>query len=173
MKNLKSPTSNKKILNEKKPKNKFVTSYLKKSINILNILDHSSIEKTATVVATVRRQGGRLFICGSGGGAGHASHAINEFRKLAGIESYCPSDNVIELTARINDEGWENSYAEWLVASRINKNDGLLVYSVGGGCRLRKVSMNLVHVMMLAKKSNCLRHHGSRWEGRQKNWRMC
>jgi hypothetical protein len=90
---------NKKSTKLKKPTNKFVTTYLKESINTLNSLGHSSIEKTAKVLATVRRQGERLFICGSGGGAGHASHTVNDFRKLAGIESYCPSDNVSELTA--------------------------------------------------------------------------
>ena len=111
------------------------------------------MKRPAKVLATVRRQGGRLFICGSGGGAGHASHAVNNFRKLAGIESYCPSDNVSELTARINDEGRENSYADWLVARRISKNNGLLVFSVGGGCRLRKASMNLVHAMMSKRKA--------------------
>lgn len=137
---------------QKQNKSSFTSIYLNECIRILNCLDIDPINNATRLLEKIRRRGGRLFICGSGGGAGHASHAVNDFRKLAGIESYCPSDNVSELTARINDEGWDNSYADWLVASRINKKDSLLVFSVGGGCRKRKISMNLVHAMMLAKE---------------------
>jgi len=134
-----------------KSRQRFVPNYLQESIQILRGLDPQPIEACVALLAGIRRRGGRLFILGSGGGAGHASHAVNDFRKLAGMEAYCPSDNVSELTARINDEGWENSYADWLKASRLNGKDGLLVFSVGGGCRKRKISMNLVRAMALAK----------------------
>jgi D-sedoheptulose 7-phosphate isomerase len=130
----------------------FAFFYIRESAEILQRLEPHSIEAGARLLAGIRRRKGRLFILGSGGGAGHASHAVNDFRKIAGIESYCPSDNVSELTARINDEGWENSYADWLQASRIGRKDGLLVFSVGGGCRKRKISLNLVRAMELARK---------------------
>ena len=130
----------------------FTKLYIRESAEILHQLETHTIEACARLLAGIRRRKGRLFILGSGGGAGHASHAVNDFRKLAGIEAYCPSDNVSELTARINDEGWENSYADWLKASRLNRKDGLLVFSVGGGCRKRGISMNLVKAMELARK---------------------
>lgn len=136
----------------KENKCNFVSAYLKECITILSSLNLRSIENAVGMLKKTRRQKGRLFICGSGGGAGHASHAVNDFRKLAKIESYCPSDNVSELTARINDEGWDVCYADWLKASRINRNDVVLIFSVGGGCRKRKLSMNLVRAMELAKK---------------------
>jgi D-sedoheptulose 7-phosphate isomerase len=102
-------------------------------------------------LARVRARAGRLFILGVGGGAGHASHAVNDFRKLCGIESYAPSDNASELTARINDEGWETSYSAWLEVSRMSRADALLVFSVGGGSREHRVSINLVAAMEAAK----------------------
>jgi D-sedoheptulose 7-phosphate isomerase len=95
-------------------------------------------------IATVRERGGRLFILGVGGGAGHASHAVNDFRKLCRLESYAPTDNVSELTARTNDDGWETSFTAWLEVSRLSARDGLLVFSVGGGSREHGVSLNLV-----------------------------
>jgi D-sedoheptulose 7-phosphate isomerase len=104
-----------------------------------------------TGLAAVRERGGRLFILGVGGGAGHASHAVNDFRKLCGIESYAPTDNVSELTARTNDEGWETSFSAWLEVSRLSRADALLVFSVGGGSREHRVSVNLVHAMETAK----------------------
>jgi D-sedoheptulose 7-phosphate isomerase len=99
----------------------------------------------------VRERDGRLFLLGVGGGAGHASHAVNDFRKLCAIESYAPSDNVSELTARVNDDGWETAYSEWLKISRLNADDAILVLSVGGGSREHNVSVNLVNAIELAQ----------------------
>ncbi len=130
----------------------FVKKYLKQSIEIIQSLDHAAIDAMATGIASVKARGGRLFIVGSGGGAGHASHAVNDFRKIVGIESYTPTDNVSELTARINDEGWDTSYSNWLKMSRMNKADGLLVFSVGGGDLEKSVSVNLVRCIQLAKE---------------------
>jgi D-sedoheptulose 7-phosphate isomerase len=109
------------------------------------------VDAIARGLAAVRDRGGRLFILGVGGGAGHASHAVNDFRKLAGIESYAPTDNVSELTARTNDDGWETAYSAWLEVSRLAGADALLVFSVGGGSREHHVSVNLVRAMELAK----------------------
>ena len=103
-------------------------------------------------LADTRSRGGRLFILGVGGGAGNASHAVNDFRKLCGIESYAATDNVSELTARINDEGWETAYSEWLRASRLDARDAVLVFSVGGGSRERGISTSLVAALELAKQ---------------------
>jgi D-sedoheptulose 7-phosphate isomerase len=100
----------------------------------------------------MRERGGRLFVLGVGGGAGHASHAVNDFRKLCLIESYAPTDNVSELTARINDDGWDTSFSGWLAVSRLGERDALLVFSVGGGSRERGVSMNLVRAIEYAKE---------------------
>jgi D-sedoheptulose 7-phosphate isomerase len=105
------------------------------------------VDDMARGLAQVRERGGRLFILGVGGGAGHASHAVNDFRKLCLMEAYAPSDNVSELTARTNDDGWESSYANWLEVSRLSERDGLLVFSVGGGSRERNVSVNLVNAI--------------------------
>jgi D-sedoheptulose 7-phosphate isomerase len=102
-------------------------------------------------LATVRSRGGRLFILGVGGSAGHAGHAVNDFRKICGFEAYAPTDNVSELTARINDDGWDTSFSEWLKGSRLNMKDGILVFSVGGGNREKNVSMNLVRAMELCQ----------------------
>src|SRR5947209_7786715 len=98
-------------------------------------------------LAALRERGGRLFIVGVGGGAGHASHAVNDFRKLCLIESYAPTDNVSELTARTNDDGWETSFVEWLGISKLSERDGLLVFSVGGGSREHNVSVNVVNAI--------------------------
>lgn len=130
----------------------FIAKYFQNCISILTKINKLSIEKTILILIKVRKNSGRLFILGSGGGAGHASHAVNDFRKIAGLESYCPSDNVSELTARINDEGWENCYADWLQASRLNQRDCILIFSVGGGCKRKNVSINLVKAMVQAKK---------------------
>src|SRR4051812_49854371 len=111
----------------------FSESYLREVSEIARALDAAVLDRIAAELAAVRERGGRLFILGAGGGAGHASHAVNDFRKICDFESYCPSDNVSELTARINDEGWDVSYANWLRGSRLSARDGLLVFSVGGG----------------------------------------
>lgn len=130
----------------------FVEKFLRQSVELINGLDRGQIDAMAHGIAAVRARGGRLFIIGSGGGAGHASHAVNDFRKIVGIESYTPTDNVSELTARINDEGWDTSYSNWLKASRFNGKDGLLVFSVGGGDLEKSVSVNLVRCIQLAKE---------------------
>jgi D-sedoheptulose 7-phosphate isomerase len=127
----------------------FVQTYLKESAELIEKLDRASIEAVATGLASVREKG-RLFILGVGGSAGHASHAVNDFRKLCGFEAYTPTDNVSELTARVNDEGWDTSFVEWLRGSRIRAGDGVLVFSVGGGHREKNVSVNLVRALELA-----------------------
>ena len=126
--------------------------YLAEATKIIDRLDTQIVEDIAELLLTVRERGGRLFFLGSGGGAGHASHAVNDFRKIAGIESYAPTDNVSELTARVNDEGWESCYAEWLKGSRLNKNDAIFVFSVGGGSLEHNVSPNLIRAVERAKE---------------------
>jgi D-sedoheptulose 7-phosphate isomerase len=129
--------------------------YLAAAADIAHAIDPRQLDAMARGVARVRERGGRLFILGVGGGAGHASHAVNDFRKLCGLESYAPTDNVSELTARTNDDGWETSYSAWLEVSRLSECDGLLVFSVGGGSRERGVSVNLVHAMEAAHVVGC------------------
>jgi D-sedoheptulose 7-phosphate isomerase len=128
----------------------YSATYLDEVAEIAASISRDDMERMAQGIAAVRERGGRLFIIGVGGGAGHASHAVNDFRKIAHIESYTPSDNVSELTARVNDEGWDTSYSAWLKTSRINAKDGMLVFSVGGGSREHNISMNLVQAMELA-----------------------
>jgi D-sedoheptulose 7-phosphate isomerase len=128
----------------------YSATYLDEVAEIAKSISRDDMERMAQGIAAVRERGGRLFIIGVGGGAGHASHAVNDFRKIAHIESYTPSDNVSELTARVNDEGWDTSYSAWLKTSRINAKDGMLVFSVGGGSREHDISMNLVQAMELA-----------------------
>ena len=130
----------------------FTTSYLAESAEIIARLDPAAIEALAIGLARVRTDGGRLFILGVGGSAGHAGHAVNDFRKLCGFEAYAPTDNVSELTARINDEGWDTSFVEWLRGSRLRRGDGVLVFSVGGGNRERNVSVNLVRALEHARE---------------------
>ena len=125
--------------------------YLQATASLARTIDPNLVDAIAHGLTGVRDRGGRLFILGVGGGAGHASHAVNDFRKLAGIESYAPTDNVSELTARTNDEGWETSFSAWLEVSRLSAADALLVFSVGGGSREHRVSVNLVRAMELAK----------------------
>jgi D-sedoheptulose 7-phosphate isomerase len=127
----------------------YVTNYLDETVLIAKTIDKSSITALIKSLEGIRSQEGRLFILGIGGSAGNASHAVNDFRKIARIECYAPTDNVSELTARINDESWESVFASWLTTSKINKNDGVLVFSVGGGSE--KTSYNLVKAMELAK----------------------
>ena len=116
----------------------FVATFFKESIKAIEGIDASVVEAVAQGLAGVRAGGGRLFILGVGGSAGHASHAVNDFRKICGIESYAPTDNVSELTARTNDEGWDTTFSEWLKVSQIKKNDALLIFSGGGGNREKK-----------------------------------
>ena len=104
------------------------------------------------IIINVRSCEGRMFILGVGGGAGHASHAVNDFRKICGIEAYTPTDNVSELTARVNDEGWETAYVNWLKTSKLNKNDMLLIFSVGGGNLKKNISVNILKSLEFAKK---------------------
>jgi D-sedoheptulose 7-phosphate isomerase len=125
--------------------------YLAAAADLANAIDPASVEEMAHGLAAVRDRGGRLFILGVGGGAGHASHAVNDFRKLCRLESYAPTDNVSELTARTNDDGWDTSFVGWLDVSRLAKRDGLLVFSVGGGSREFNVSVNLVNAIEQAR----------------------
>src|SRR5579864_6975959 len=128
----------------------FARKYLDESIDLIRALDDGAIEALAGGLAAVREGGGRLFVLGVGGSAGHAGHAVNDFRKLCGFEAYAPSDNVSELTARVNDEGWETCFAAWLRASRLRAVDALLIFSVGGGSQTRNISVNIVRSIELA-----------------------
>ena len=130
----------------------FTARYLAESAEIIARLDPAAIDAVAAGLSRVRAEGGRLFVLGVGGSAGHASHAVNDFRKLCGFEAYAPTDNVSELTARINDEGWDSSFVEWLRGSRLRQGDGVLVFSVGGGNRERNVSVNLVRALEHARE---------------------
>jgi D-sedoheptulose 7-phosphate isomerase len=130
----------------------FVASYLAEARQILEQLDLSTIERVVSLLAEMRARGGRLFILGVGGGAAHASHAVNDFRKIAGIEAYAPTDNVSELTARTNDEGWPTVFESWLQVSRLRPEDLILVFSVGGGDLERNVSPNLVAALELGRR---------------------
>ena len=130
----------------------FSDQFLKESIELINKIDSSQIEKIAEILSEVRLDNGRVFFIGSGGGAGHASHAVCDFRKLCNIESYAPYDNVSELTARVNDEGWDVTIINWLKVSRFNSKDCVFVFSVGGGSAEKNISMNLVNVVKYAKE---------------------
>ena len=129
----------------------FAQMFVAETIEVLSAIDADSIERCAEGLADVRNAGGRLFILGVGGSAGHASHAVNDFRKLCGLESYAPTDNVSELTARTNDEGWDTTFAAWLVTSRLGPDDAVLIFSVGGGDVEAGVSVNLVRALELAR----------------------
>ena len=130
----------------------YTTDYLAEASQILNRLDVAAIDKMVTLLAAVQERGGRLFCLGVGGGAGHASHAVNDFRKICGIEAYTPTDNVSELTARVNDDGWESVFVNWLQGSRLNGNDMIFVFSVGGGDLERNISPNLVRALQYAQE---------------------
>lgn len=130
----------------------FAQQYLIEARQIIDQLDIGPINRMAQLLADLRATGGRLFIVGVGGGAGHASHAVNDFRKIAGIEAYSPSDNVSELTARTNDEGWDTTYAAWLKVSRLAATDMVFVFSVGGGDLKRNISANIVRAVQYAKE---------------------
>ena len=130
----------------------FTKQFLAEVQQVTAQLNEAAIEKSAEELAAIRERGGRLFILGVGGSAGNAGHAVNDFRKICGFEAYAPTDNVSELTARTNDEGWPTIFAEWLKGSRINSKDGLLIFSVGGGNLEKNVSPNLVNAIQLAKQ---------------------
>jgi D-sedoheptulose 7-phosphate isomerase len=129
----------------------FARQHLQEAAQILERLDADAIERVAGVLADVRSRGGRLFFLGVGGSAGNCSHAVNDFRKLAGFEAYAPTDNVSELTARTNDEGWDTVFAAWLAGSRLRREDGVFVFSVGGGSVEKNISANLVRALQHAK----------------------
>ena len=132
----------------------YTSDFLDDAIKIINLIDKSQIRNMINILRAVRENEGRLFILGVGGGAGHASHAVNDFRKIAGIESYAPTDNVSELTARVNDDGWETVFVNWLKGSRLNSKDCIFVFSVGGGNEEKNVSVNLVNALRFAKEQN-------------------
>lgn len=129
-----------------------IRQYISDAKSILQDLDVSTIERIIQLLVKLRSRGGRLFFLGVGGGAGHASHAVNDFRKIANIEAYTPSDNVSELTARVNDEGWDTAYAQWLRGSRLGPLDMVFVFSVGGGNAERNISVNLVKALQHARQ---------------------
>ena len=128
----------------------FTQVFFEETIGAIKGINTEHVEAMAEGLASVRKAGGRLFILGVGGSAGHASHAVNDFRKICGFEAYCPTDNVSELTARINDDGWDTCLSGWLDGSRLNEKDGLLVFSVGGGNREKNVSVTLIRALELA-----------------------
>ncbi len=131
----------------------FSSDFLKKSSQVLEQLDPNSIESAARLLSELRKSEGRLFVVGSGGGAGHASHATSDFRKLCNIEAYAPYDNVPELTARVNDEGWNSTLVDWLKVSKMKARDCLIVFSVGGGSKEKNISANLVNAVLYAQET--------------------
>ena len=130
----------------------FASTHLQEAKQIIDGLDIGVIDRMADLLAKARAEGGRLFFLGVGGSAGNCSHAVNDFRKIVGIEAYAPTDNVSELTARTNDEGWETVFVEWLKVSRLRKEDIIFVFSVGGGNLEKNVSPNLVRALQYAKE---------------------
>jgi D-sedoheptulose 7-phosphate isomerase len=130
----------------------YAERYLQEAAEIIRRLDTAAIESVASLLARVKADNGRLFFLGVGGSAANCSHAVNDFRKIAGVECYAPTDNVAELTARTNDEGWESVFAEWLKVSRLSAKDALFIMSVGGGDAQRNISANLVRAIELAKE---------------------
>lgn len=130
----------------------YIRDYLEEASRILDALDVAAIERLLNALRELREKDGRLFCLGVGGGAGHASHAVCDFRKIAGIEAYAPTDNVSELTARANDNGWGSIFVDWLKVGRLNRNDMVLVFSVGGGDLERNISTNLVQALRYAKE---------------------
>jgi D-sedoheptulose 7-phosphate isomerase len=137
-----------KFMNEEE----YISAFLDDAISIIKKIDRTQIQKIIQILQDIRKNNGRLFILGVGGGAGHASHAVNDFRKIAGIESYAPTDNVSELTAWVNDEGWETVFESWLKGSRLTAKDCIFVFSVGGGNAEKKVSVTLVNALRYAKE---------------------
>ena len=130
----------------------YLEQYLAEVAKIAKTIDRSPIEKVIAILQGIQKKKGRLFMLGVGGSAANASHAVNDFRKIAHIESYAPTDNVAELTARVNDDGWDSVFARWLERNHIGAKDAVMVFSVGGGSMEKKVSMNIVHALDYAKK---------------------
>ncbi len=130
----------------------YVDKYLVEAADITRRLDKTAIIKMIGVIAKVKKRSGRIFMLGVGGGAGNAGHAVNDFRKIANIEAYAPTDNVSELTARVNDDGWDSSYSRWLKVSKLNSKDCVFIFSVGGGNAGKKISNNLVRALKYAKR---------------------
>ncbi|MBO6304219.1 MAG: SIS domain-containing protein [Selenomonadaceae bacterium] len=130
--------------------NDYIENYLQETKQIADTVSKTEIANAVDILAKTKKEGGRLFILGVGGSAANASHAVNDFRKIGGIETYAPTDNVSELTARTNDEGWETTFVEWLKTSRINANDAVMVFSVGGGSET--TSLNIVNALKLARE---------------------
>jgi D-sedoheptulose 7-phosphate isomerase len=129
----------------------YAAEHLREATEIIQQMDVDAIEKMADLLATVKAEGGRVFFLGVGGSAGNCSHAVNDFRKIVGIEAYAPTDNVSELTARTNDEGWASVFVEWLKVSKLHSKDALFIFSVGGGNLEKNISPNLVEAIKLAK----------------------
>jgi len=130
----------------------YTNQYLEEAGAILGLIDRDSVDEVLDILLDVRHHGGRIFFLGVGGGAGHASHAVNDFRKIAHIECYTPTDNVSELTARINDDGWETAYQNWLKGSHLRPEDAVFVFSVGGGNAEQKISTNVVAALSYARE---------------------
>lgn len=139
--------------NHMRIKDEFIEKYFKQTSQISSQINTNSIERLVRDILKIRNKKGRIFFLGVGGSAGNCSHAVNDFRKLCNIECYAPTDNVSELTARINDEGWENSFIDWLKVNNLKKNDAIFVFSVGGGNKKHNVSVNLIKAIDYAKKS--------------------
>jgi D-sedoheptulose 7-phosphate isomerase len=131
----------------------YTSRYLREVGDIAAGIDQKAVDHIVEILRETREAGGRLFFVGVGGGAGNAGHAVNDFRKIAGIESYAPTDNVSELTARINDDGWDSSFARWLAGSRLRQGDTVFVFSVGGGSPEKNISMNIVEAVKLARRA--------------------
>src|SRR5947207_840709 len=136
---------------QNRPRMSFAHAHLNEAKRIIDALDSGTIDRMAELLAALRQRGGRLFFLGVGGSAGNCSHAVNDFRKIVGIEAYAPTDNVSELTARTNDEGWETVFAEWLKVSKLKADDAIFVFSVGGGTLEKNVSPNRVRALQYAK----------------------
>jgi len=130
----------------------YARQHLEEAKRIIDLIDHDAVERVAELLSAVRARGGRLFFLGVGGSAANCSHAVNDFRKIAGFEAYAPTDNVSELTARTNDEGWASVFVEWLRGSRLRKEDGIFIFSVGGGNLEKNISPNLVAALKLARE---------------------
>ena len=135
---------------------KFIKDFLYEVSNVSDFIDHKIVLNIIISLKKIKKKGGRIFFIGVGGSAGNASHAVNDFRKICGIECYTPTDNVSELTARINDDCWATSYRDWLKVSKISSKDALFIFSVGGGSLKKKVSINIVEAIKLAKKKKSI-----------------
>jgi len=130
----------------------YINEFLEEAREICSRIDRAAVNKAIEILRDTRKGGGRLFILGVGGSAANASHAVNDFRKIAGMEAYAPTDNVSELTARVNDEGWDSVFTNWLKGSRLASGDAVMIFSVGGGNEEKKISVNLVNAMRYAKE---------------------